>query len=96
MKHDFINEILNFIFKFCDIKTLLNCSKVSKKYNELANSDMIWKEHVKQLFLNKFTYWILLKQEKERFSQKKLYFYSIRDSKRIVITKEELISMFCN
>jgi hypothetical protein len=89
-----IEEILINIFHFLDTEDLLSCSLVSNYFNQLSNMNMLWDKFVTNLFKNKFTYWILNNEEIDKENKKKLYYLSIRDSKRIEITKEELYSHF--
>lgn len=47
---EFVGEdILLAIFSFLDVKSLCIASQVCRQWNDLSNSNMLWKPHVKQL-----------------------------------------------
>lgn len=89
---EFPDEIWFDIFYFLDPLTLLKVNLVSKKFFQISNSNFIWEPLFQKLCKNKHTYW-MLKSAPNTDQKKKLYFHAIGDSKRTIMTQDELCSI---
>lgn len=89
---EFPDEIWFDIFYFLDPKTLLKVNTVSKRFYKISNSNFVWEPLFTKLCKNKHTHW-MLKTAPVTDQKKTLYFHAVKDSKRTLLTKDELVSI---
>lgn len=91
------DEIIQLTITFLPVKELVTCTLDSKKFNNMANQDYIWKERCRKRWEDK-PYYRLTPQREKKFKAmyipwKEIYFTQERDSRRIRIKEREVYEM---
>src|SRR5438552_3514272 len=74
-------DIIFIIFKLLDIQSLINCSLISKLFNQIYNNEYFWEIKFKYDFNEKINYYINLFKTNE---SKKIYFKYYEIKKLII------------
>jgi hypothetical protein len=87
------DELFVHVLSFLDVCDLCNCSQVSKQWYLLADDSMLWKAHCRRLWADKIYVAAHIRTDHD---SKRAYRQSLQDSKRRILTVDELCTMSWN